>query len=66
MRNAYTILIPKSEDRRINWVVQEETENNINMDLKEIGRQGVDLVNFVHDTDQWRSLVNTAMNHRVP
>jgi hypothetical protein len=31
------------------------------MDLREIGREGVDWIHLTQDRDQWRTLVNTAM-----
>jgi hypothetical protein len=37
--------------------------DNIKIDLREIGWDGVDLTK---DKDQWRALVNTVMNFRVP
>jgi hypothetical protein len=39
---------------------------NIKMDLREIGWDGVDWINMVQDRDQWRALVNTVLNLRVP
>jgi hypothetical protein len=36
------------------------------MDLGEIGWDGVDWVDLAQDRDQWRALVNTVMNLRVP
>jgi hypothetical protein len=36
------------------------------MDLREIGWDGVDWVYLAQDRGQWRALVNTAMNLRVP
>jgi hypothetical protein len=35
------------------------------MDLREIGRGGMDLINLAQNRDQWRTLVNTIMNHWV-
>jgi hypothetical protein len=36
------------------------------MDLREIGRDGVDWIELPQNRDQWKALVNTAMNLRVP
>jgi hypothetical protein len=40
--------------------------DNIKMDLREIGWDGVDWVDRAQDRDQWRALVNTVLNLRVP
>jgi hypothetical protein len=39
--------------------------DNINIDLSEIGWDGVDWVDLAQDRDKWRVLVNTVMNLRV-
>jgi hypothetical protein len=36
------------------------------LDLREIGWDGVDWIVLAQDRDQWRALVNTAMNLQVP
>jgi hypothetical protein len=36
------------------------------MDLREIGWDGVDWIDMAQDRDQWRALVNTVLNLRVP
>jgi hypothetical protein len=36
------------------------------MDLKEVGWGGMDWIVLAQDRDQWRALVNTAMNLLVP
>jgi hypothetical protein len=65
-RNAYRILVGKPEGKgplgkpRRRWV------NNIKMDLREIGWDDVDWIDLVEDIDQWRALVNTVLNLRVP
>jgi hypothetical protein len=40
--------------------------DNIKIDLRETGWDGVDLIDLAQDRDQWRALVNTVMNLRVP
>jgi hypothetical protein len=64
-RNAYRISVGKPEGKiplrrpRRRWV------DNIKMDLREIGWDGVDWMDMAQDWDQWRSLVNTVLNLRV-
>jgi hypothetical protein len=41
-------------------------EDNINMDLQELGCEGMDWVEQALDTDRWWGLVNTVMNFRYP
>jgi len=40
-------------------------EDNIKMDLEEVGWEGVDWIHLAQDRDQWRDLVNTVMNLRL-
>jgi hypothetical protein len=40
-------------------------EDNIKMDLRGVGREGVDCMHLAHDRDQWRPVVNTEMAYRV-
>jgi hypothetical protein len=65
-RNAYRILVGKLEGKgplgspRHRWV------DNIKMDLREIGWDGIDCIYLAQDRDQWRVLVNMVMNFQVP
>jgi hypothetical protein len=65
-RNAYRILVRKPEGRRPLGRPRRRWVNNIKMDLREIGRDGMDWIDLAHDRDQWMVLVNTVMNLRVP
>jgi hypothetical protein len=40
--------------------------DNIKIDLREIGRKGVDCIHLAQDRDQWRVLVSTVISLRVP
>jgi hypothetical protein len=40
--------------------------DNIKMDLRERESGGIDWIDLAQDKDQWRALVYTAMNLRVP
>jgi hypothetical protein len=39
---------------------------NIKMDLRDIGWDGMDWIDLAQNREQWRALVNTVMNLRVP
>jgi hypothetical protein len=56
-RNAYRILVGKPEGKR---------PLGRPMELREIGCDGMDWIDLAQDRDQWRALVNTVMNLRVP
>jgi hypothetical protein len=66
VRNAYNILVGKSEGRRPVGRPRRRREDNIRMDLREMGFGDVDWIYLAQDRDRWRALVNTVMNLRVP
>jgi hypothetical protein len=65
-QNAYRILVGKSEGKRPLGRPRGRWVDNIKMDLREIGWDGIDWIDLAQDRDQWRALVNTVMNLRVP
>jgi hypothetical protein len=66
MRNAYRMLLGKPECKRPLGRLKRRWVDNIKMDLREIGWEGVDWIDMTHDRDQWTDLVNTALNLWVP
>jgi hypothetical protein len=65
-RNAYNILVRKPEEKRPFGRPKRKWEDNIRTDLREIRWKGVDRMYLPQDTDQWRDIVSTVMNLRVP
>jgi hypothetical protein len=65
-RNAYRILVGKPEGKKPLGRPRRRWVDNIRMDLGEIGWDGMDWIDLAQDRDQWRALVNTVMNLRVP
>ena len=41
-------------------------EDNIKMNLQEVGCEDLDLIDVAQNRDMWRALVNTVLNFRVP
>jgi hypothetical protein len=60
------ILVGKPEGKRPQGRPRRRWEDNIRMDLREIGWGGMDWIDLAQDRDQWRTLVNTVMNLRIP
>jgi hypothetical protein len=64
-RNTYRILVGKTGERRPLERPRRRWVDNIKMDLREIGWDGIDWIDLAQDRNQWRALVNTVMNLRV-
>jgi hypothetical protein len=64
--NAYRIFMGKLEGKRAVGRSRRMLENNVKMDLNEIGWPCMDWIDLAHDRDQWVVLVNTVMNFRIP
>jgi hypothetical protein len=65
-RTAYRILVGKPEGKRPLGRLRRRWEDNIKKDLRETGWGGMDWIDLAQDRDQWRALVNTVLNVRVP
>jgi hypothetical protein len=66
VRGAYNILDGRPEGRRPLGRPRRRWEDNIKMDLREIGFGDVDWIHWARDRDRWLAHVNTVMNLRVP
>ncbi|KAJ4438708.1 hypothetical protein ANN_14655 [Periplaneta americana] len=63
--NAYRVLVGRPEGKRPLGRPRHRWEDNIKMDLREVGYDGRDWINLAEDRDQWRAYVRAAMNLRV-
>jgi ribosome biogenesis protein Nip4 len=66
VRGAYNILVGRPEGRRPLGRPRRRREDNIKMDLREIGFGDVDWIHLAQERDRWRALVNTVMNLPIP
>jgi hypothetical protein len=62
MQNAYKIFIREPEGKRQYRSPRYRLEDNIRMDLREIGREGVEWIHLAQDRDLWQALVNMVTN----
>jgi len=64
-RGVHRVLVGKPEGKRPLGRPRPRWEDNIKMDLREVGGDG-DWMELAQDRDRWRALVNTVINFRVP
>ena len=65
-RGVYKVLVGKPEGKRPLGRPRLRWEDNIKMDLEEVGRGCGDWMELAQDRDRWRALVRTEMNFGVP
>jgi hypothetical protein len=65
-RDVYKVLVGKSEGKRPLGRPRRRWEDNIKMDLQDVGCGGMDWIKLALDRDRWRTLVNAVMKLRVP
>ncbi|KAJ4432156.1 hypothetical protein ANN_20772 [Periplaneta americana] len=63
-RNAYRVLVGRPEGKRPLGRPRRRWEDNITMDLREVGYDDRDWIGLAQDRDQWRAYVRAAMNLR--
>jgi hypothetical protein len=62
---VYRVLIGKPEGKRLLGRPRRRWEDNIRMDLQEVGYGGMDWIGLAQDRDRWRAIVNAVMDLRV-
>jgi len=65
-RDVFKALMGKPEEKRPLRTPRYRWEDNIKMDLQEMGCGGMDWIELAWDWDRWQALVNVVMNLRVP
>jgi hypothetical protein len=65
-RGVYRVLVGRSKGKRPVGRPRRRWEDNIKLDLREIGIDGASLNQLAQDRVQWRAYVDTVMNLRVP
>jgi hypothetical protein len=65
-RGVYRVLVGKPEGKRPLGGTRRRWEDNIKMDLQEVGCGGLEWIELAQDSDKWWAIVNVVMNLRVP
>jgi hypothetical protein len=65
-RGVYRVLVGKFEGRRPLGRPRRRWEDNVRMDLQEVGRGCEDWIGLAQDRERWRALVSAVRNLRVP
>ena len=65
-RGIYRVLVGKPEGKRPLGTPRHRWEDNIQIDLQEVGCGGMDWIELAQDKDRWQALVTVVMNLRVP
>ena len=65
-RGVLRVLVGKPEGKRDLGRPRRRWEDNIKMELQEVGEGCGDWMELAKDRDKWRALVNTVRNLRVP
>jgi hypothetical protein len=65
-RGVYRISVGNPEGKKPLWRPRRRWEDNIRMDLQEVGNGVMEWIGLAQDRDRWWAIVNAVMNLRVP
>jgi hypothetical protein len=65
-RGGCRVLVGKPEEKRPLGRLRCRWENNIKMDLQEVGCGGIGWIKLIQDRDRWWAIVNAVMNLQIP
>ena len=65
-RGVYRVLMGEPEGKRSLGRPRRRWDDNIRMDLQEVGCRGMDWIELAKDRDRWRAVVNAVMSLRLP
>ena len=65
-KGVHRVLVGKPEGKRTLGRTRRRWEDNIKMDLQEVGGDCGDWLELAQDRDRWRAFVSTVINFRVP
>jgi hypothetical protein len=65
-RGIHRVLVRKPTGKGSFGRNKRRWENNIKMDLQEVGCGGMNWIELAKDRDRWREFLNAVMNFRVP
>jgi len=65
-RGVYRVLVRKPEGKRPFGRPRRKWEDNIKMDIQEVGGGRGDWMELAQDRDRWRALVGTVRDFRIP
>jgi len=64
-RDVNSVFVERREGKRPLWRPRRRWDDNIKMDLQEVGCGGMDWIELAQVRDRWRALLNAIMNLRV-
>ena len=65
-RGVHRVLVGKPEGKRPLGRPRRRWQDNIKMDLQEVGCGDMDWIELAQDRDRWRAFVNVVMNFQIP